>query len=89
MFNLKFEKKIFLAVVTVILLTGVSSFGLAYAPSADVFAGLVGCPAENKSVFATQNLVYIFGICHEPTNDRSGEAFFSSVRDGINSSYLA
>ena len=61
MFNLRFEKKIFLAVVTVILLTGVSSFGLAYAPSADVFAGLVGCPEENKSVFATQNLVYIFG----------------------------
>lgn len=61
MFDIKKEKKFFLAVITVILLSSVSSFGLAYAPSADVFAGQATCPEEEKGVFASQSDVYIFG----------------------------
>ena len=61
MFNLGFEKKIFLAAVAIILLTGVSSFDLAFAPSAKIDASDSVCSAANINLFPTKGDVYIFG----------------------------
>jgi len=61
MFDIKKEKKIFLAVITVILLSSVSSFGLAFAPSPRVDASDSACSATNINLFTAKDDVYIFG----------------------------
>lgn len=61
MLDIKKEKKIFLVVITVLLLTGFSSINLAFAPSADVLAEEITCPGKFNKVFASQADVYIIG----------------------------
>ena len=50
-----------LAIITIMLLTSVSSFGLAFAPSARVDASDSACSATNINLFADKDDVYIFG----------------------------
>ena len=61
MLDIKREKNIFLAVITVMLLTGFSSMNLAFAPSANVLAEEITCPGKFNGVFASQSDVYIIG----------------------------
>ena len=58
--KLNVNKK-FLVIISVILLTSVSSFGLAFAPSARVDASDSACNATNINLFADKDDVYIFG----------------------------